>query len=195
LERWGFARVLALTVEKIEGKEHQAMSGLVDGRAQGIEIGQELDAETSARSLLKQQIFGTVEQRRATISQLYGLGPKGRGWGQGPGRSRLSGRLVSFAIASPANRDHGADICPSPPSLWHLAVCPYRPLEFVILGTTDAAHKMVCHFRHRHTLGQSERRWFNIEVTHRPGGRAFDLKECPVLGETPESDRTRGSRR
>ncbi len=119
-------------------------------------------AEASARSLLKQQIFGTVEQRRATISQLYGLGPKGRGWGQGPGRSRLSGRLVSFAIASPANRDHGADICPSPPSLWHLAVCPYRPLEFVILGTTDAAHKMVCHFRHRHTLGQSERRWFNI---------------------------------
>ena len=84
LERWGFARVLALTVEEIEGKEHQAMSGLVDGRAQGIEIGQELDAETSARSLLKQQIFGTVEQRRATISQLYGLGPKGRGWGQRP---------------------------------------------------------------------------------------------------------------
>ena len=43
LEQWGFARVLALTVEKIEGKEHPAMSGLVDGRAQGIEIGQELD--------------------------------------------------------------------------------------------------------------------------------------------------------
>jgi hypothetical protein len=121
LERWGFARVLALTVEKIEGKEHQAMSGLVDGRAQGIEIGQELDRR-GQRSLLKQQIFGTVEQRRATISQLYGLGPKGRGWGQGPGRSRLSGRLVSFAIALPANRDHSADICPSPPSLWHLAV-------------------------------------------------------------------------
>ena len=42
----------------------------------------------------KSQNFGTLEQRRATISQLYGLGPKGRGWGQGPRelahRARLS---------------------------------------------------------------------------------------------------------
>jgi hypothetical protein len=66
-----------------------------------------------------------------------------------------------------------------------IRLCPYRPLEFVILGTTDAAHKMVCHFRHRHTLGQSERRWFNIEVTHRPVGRAFDLKGVPFLVRCP----------
>ena len=53
LERWGLTRVLALTVEKIEGKEHQAMSGLVDGRAQGIEIGQELDRRGQSKSLAR----------------------------------------------------------------------------------------------------------------------------------------------
>jgi hypothetical protein len=122
LERWGFARVLALTVEKIEGKEHKQCLALWMAERRASKSDRNWIAEASARSLLKQQIFGTVEQRRVTISQLYGLGPKGRGWGQGPGRSRLSGRLVSFAIALPANRDHSADICPSPPSLWHLAV-------------------------------------------------------------------------
>ena len=63
----------------------------------------------------------------------------------------------------------------------------YRPFEFVIPGTTDAADEMVRHIRHRQPLRQSERQWLDIEVTGWPAGRAFDLKEFAVPGEIAES--------
>jgi hypothetical protein len=58
--------------------------------------------------------------------------------------------------------------------------CPYRPLEFVIPGTTDAADEMARHIRHRQPLRQSERLWLNVDVTGWPAGRAFDLEEFAV---------------
>jgi hypothetical protein len=62
----------------------------------------------------------------------------------------------------------------------------YRPFEFVIPGTTDAADEMVRHLRHRQPLRQSERQWLDIEVTGWPAGRAFDLKEFAVPCEVAD---------
>jgi hypothetical protein len=39
LKQRGSAEVLAVEMKKIEGEQHQPMSGLVDRRAQGIEVG------------------------------------------------------------------------------------------------------------------------------------------------------------
>jgi hypothetical protein len=63
----------------------------------------------------------------------------------------------------------------------------YRPFEFVIPGTTDAADEMVGHIWHRQPLRQSERQWLDIEVTGWPAGRAFDLEEFAVTCEIAES--------
>ena len=83
-----------------------------------------------------------------------------------------------------------ADICRSP---WNSGVRPrvYRPFEFVIPGTTDAADEMVRHFRHRNALRQSKRQWLDIEMAGWPGRPAFDLKEFPIVGEIAESYRAR----
>ena len=72
---------------------------------------------------------------------------------------------------------------------WNSRIRPgvYRPFEFVIPGTTDAADEMVRHIRHRQPLRQSERQWLDIEVTGWPAGRAFDLKEFAVPCEIAES--------
>jgi hypothetical protein len=56
----------------------------------------------------------------------------------------------------------------------------YRPFEFVIPGTTDAADEMVRHIGNRQPLRQSKRQWLDIEVTRCPAGRAFDLEEFAV---------------
>jgi hypothetical protein len=76
---------------------------------------------------------------------------------------------------------------------WHSRIRPrvYRPFEFVIPGTTDAADEMVGHLRHRQPLRQPERQWLDIEVTGWPAGRAFDLKEFPITREIAESHRAR----
>ena len=62
---------------------------------------------------------------------------------------------------------------------WNSRIRPrvYRPFEFVIPGTADAADEMVRHIRHRQPLRQSERQWLDIEVTGWLAGRAFDLEE------------------
>jgi hypothetical protein len=63
----------------------------------------------------------------------------------------------------------------------------YKPFEFVIPGTAEAADEMVGHIRHRQPVRQSERQWLDIEVAGWPAGRAFDLEEFAVPGKIAES--------
>src|SRR5262245_46083800 len=57
---------------------------------------------------------------------------------------------------------------------WNSGIRPrvYRPFEFVIPGTTDAADEMVRHLRHCQPLRQSERQWLDIGVTGWPAGQS-----------------------
>ena len=102
----------------------------------------------------------------------------------GGGFGNLAGR--SIGLRSPSRIFAGHP--------WNSRIRPrvYRPFEFVIPGTTDAADEMVRHIRHRQPLRQSERQWLDIEMTGWPAGRAFDLEEFAVPGEIAESYRAIG---
>jgi hypothetical protein len=77
-------------------------------------------------------------------------------------------RLSQQMLWRPISADHQSPRRASPSRIfashpWNSCIRPrvYRPFEFVIPGTTDAAHEMVRHIRHRQPLRQSERQWLD----------------------------------